>query len=79
MDGGGLHLLTLSYSLAQFRDQVELEVLGLCVSFFGDWKHGDCNLLPNLFNLHVTCTICFVILPLRLAVASFSLLCYCLQ
>lgn len=45
MDGRGLHLLTLSYSLAQFRDQVELEVLGLCDSFFGDWKHGDRNLL----------------------------------
>jgi hypothetical protein len=33
MDGRGLHLLI--YSLAQFRDWVELEVLGLCDSFLG--------------------------------------------
>lgn len=35
MDGRGLHLLTLNFSLAQFRDWVELEVLGLCDSFLG--------------------------------------------
>lgn len=35
MDGRGLHFLTLNYSRAQFRDRVELEVLGLCDSFLG--------------------------------------------
>ena len=70
--------------------RVDFEVLGFEVKYWtrladGDWKHGDHNWLcfsslPNLFHLHVICTIFFVRLPCCFfAIANFSLLYCCLQ